>query len=201
MSIATTFLLIIVLFATGKIFEAIKRFLVLLLDIVFKILNLFGFQINVREPIVRTSKVFNKTFKDIRVVKKSKHNNKITPSINIFALIIFVLSVFAVVTNLMDNGWISTWLYNKGFLNFIVKTQENMETTFIAVMFSVISFSLSKLIHQWKDTSKYRKAKKEMKQKNKVLSKMSSKELLDVAKQKDVSKVEELKEEHQDDLQ
>ena len=201
MSIATTFLLIIVLFATGKIFEAIKRFLVLLLDIVFKILNLFGFQINVREPIVRTSKVFNKTFKDIRVVKKSKHNNKITPSINIFALIIFVLSVFAVVSNLMDNGWISAWLYNKRFLDFIIKTQENMDTTFIAVMFSVISFSLSKLIHQWRDTSKYRKAKKEMKQKNRVLSKMSSKELLDVAKQKDVSKVEELKEEHQDDLQ
>ena len=201
MSIATTFLLIIVLFATGKMFEAIKRFLVLLLDIVFKILNLFGFQINVREPLVRTSRVFNKTFKDIRIVKRSKHNNKITPSINIFALISFVLSVFVVVTNLMYNGWISTWLYNKGFLNFIIKTQENMDTTFIAVMFSVISFSLSKLIHQWKDTSKYRKAKKEMKQKNKVLSKMSSKELLDVAKQKDVSKVEELKEEHQDDLQ
>lgn len=201
MSIATTFLLIIVLFATGKMFEAIKRFLVLLLDIVFKILNLFGFQINVREPLVRTSRVFNKTFKDIRIVKRSKHNNKITPSINIFALIIFVLSVFVVVTNLMYNGWISTWLYNNGFLNFIIKTQENMDTTFIAVMFSIISFSLSKLIHQWKDTSKYRKAKKEMRQKNRVLSKMSSKELLDVAKQKDVSKVEELKEEHQDDLQ
>lgn len=201
MSIATTFLLIIVLFATGKMFEAIKRFLVLLLDIVFKILNLFGFQINVREPVVRTSRVFNKTFKDIRIVKRSKHNNKITPSINIFALIIFVLSVFVVVTNLMYNGWISTWLYNKGFLNFIIKTQENMDTTFIAVMFSIISFSLSKLIHQWKNTSKYRKAKKEMRQKNRVLSKMSSKELLDVAKQKDVSKVEELKEEHQDDLQ
>ena len=135
----------------------------LLLDIVFKILNLFGFQINVREPIVRTSKVFNKTFKDIRVVKKSKHNNKITPSINIFALIIFVLSVFAVVSNLMDNGWISNWLYNKRFLDFIIKTRENMDTTFIAVMFSVISFSLSKLINQWRDTSKYRKAKKEMK--------------------------------------
>lgn len=201
MSIATTFLLIIVLFATGKIFEAIKRFLVLLLDIVFKILNLFGFQINVREPTVRTSRVFNKTFKDIRIVKKSKHNNKITPSINIFALIIFVLSVFAVVTNLMNSGWISTWLYNKGFLDFIIKTQDDMDTTFIAVMFSVISFSLSKLIHQWKDTSKYRKARKEMRQKNKVLSKMSSKELLDVAKQKDVSKVEELKEENQNDLQ
>ena len=152
MSIATTLLLVMVLFATGKIFEAIKRFLVLLLDIVFKILNLFGFQINVREPIVRTSKVFNKTFKDIRVVKKSKHNNKITPSINIFALIIFVLSVFAVVSNLMDNGWISNWLYNKRFLDFIIKTRENMDTTFIAVMFSVISFSLSKLINQWRDT-------------------------------------------------
>lgn len=201
MSIATTLLLVIVLFATGKIFEAIKRFLVLLLDIVFKVLNIFGFQINVREPVVRTSKVFNKTFKDIRAVKKSKHNNKITPSINVLALIIFIISVFAVVSNLMDGGWISAWLYNKGFLNFIIKTQENMDTTFIAVMFSIISFSLSKLIHQWKDTSKYRKAKREMRLKGKILSKMSSKELLDVAKQKDVLRVDELKEEQLNDLQ
>lgn len=162
MSIVTTLLLIIILFATGKIFEAIKRFLVLLLDIVFKILNIFGFQINVREPIIRTSRAFNKTFKDTRVVKRSKHNNKITPSINVFALIIFVLGAFAVVSNLMNNGYISSWLYNKGFLRIIIKTQEDMDTTFIAVMFSIISFSLSKLIHQWKDTSKFRRAKKEM---------------------------------------
>ena len=147
MSIATTLLLITVLFATGKIFEAVRRFLVLLLSIVFKILNLFGFQINVREPIVRTSKVFNRAFKDIRVVKKSKHNNRITPSINAFALIIFVISVFAVVSNLMNNGWISNFLYNKGFLKAIIKTQDDMDTTFIAVMFSVISFSLSKMAH------------------------------------------------------
>lgn len=64
-----------------------------------------------------------------------------------------------------------------------------MDTTFIAVMFSVMSFSFAKLMHQWKDTAKYRKAKKEMRLKNRVLCSMTSKELLDVAKDKDNNKL------------
>lgn len=107
MGIATTLLLITVLFATGKIFEAIKRLLVLLLGMMLKILNLFGFHINVREPTVRTSKVFNSTFKDIRVVKRSRHNSRMIPSINIFALIVLLISALMVAYNIMNNSCIS----------------------------------------------------------------------------------------------
>lgn len=191
-SILTTLALIIVLFFTGKIFESVKRFVVLLLDIFFKILNLLGCQINLMEPKVRVSKEFKNTFGDIRIVKKSKHNNKIIPSVNKFALIILVVSIFLVVSNFMHNGWISEFLYNNGFLNFMIKSQENMETTFVALMFSVISFSLAKIISQWKETKKYRIAKKEMCTKNKVLSTMTSKQLLDAAKEKDAQRVRDL---------
>lgn len=68
-----------------------------------------------------------------------------------------------------------------------------MDTTFVATMFSVISFSLAKLVSQWKETKKYRQAKRDMKKKRKVISNMSSKELLDAAKQKDYDKIAELK--------
>ena len=60
-----------------------------------------------------------------------------------------------------------------------------MDTTFTAVMFSILSFSFSKLLTQWKETSCFRKAKREMNLKKKALETMSSKELLDAAKLKD----------------
>lgn len=67
-----------------------------------------------------------------------------------------------------------------------------MDTTLTATMFSAMAFSLSKLISQWKDTAKYRRAKKEIKLKNKVMSNISSKELLDIAKQKDADRFNSL---------
>lgn len=192
-SILTTMLLIIVLFFTGRVFESIKRLLVLILNILLKILNLFGCKLSLSEPSVRTSKVFNKTFQDIKTVKKSKYNNKTIPSINALSLIVFLLSVTSIVINFTCASVISVWLFNKGFLRFIINTQENMDTTFVATMFSIVSFSLAKLVSQWKDTKKYRKARKQMKLKKKVISNMSSKELLDAAKEKDFDKTAELK--------
>lgn len=121
-SILTTMLLIIVLFFTGRVFESIKRLLVLILNIFLKILNLFGCKLSLKEPSVRTSKVFNKTFQDIKTVKKSKYNNKTIPSINALALLVFLLSIIAIVINFTCAGVISVWLFNKGFLSFVIKT-------------------------------------------------------------------------------
>ena len=60
-----------------------------------------------------------------------------------------------------------------------------MEITFTALSFSFISFSISKLVNQWKETAKFRIAKRDIKLRGKILNKMSSKDLLDIAKQKD----------------
>ena len=193
-SILATMSLIVLLFLTGKIFESVKRFLVLLVDIFLKILNLLGIKVNVSEKRVHTSKKFKNTFKgDIKVVKESKQNNKIIPSINVFALIILVVCIALVVINIYYEQLISTYLYeNIPNINYIFNSVSKMDTTFTATMFSVMAFSISKLLAQWKATKVYRQAKREMKLKSIVISKMTSKELLDAAKQKDRDKFNQM---------
>ena len=116
-SALATLSLVVLLFLTGKIFESIKRFLVLLFDIFLKLLNLFGIQVNIRERREWTSKKFKQTFKDIRVVKKSKQNEKIVPSINAFALALLLLGILIVVVNLTQDSLISQWIYSISVVN------------------------------------------------------------------------------------
>ena len=68
-----------------------------------------------------------------------------------------------------------------------------MNTFYTAALFSVLSFSLSKLLTRWKETKQKRKEAKELKIKKKAIELMSSKELVDEAKKKDIKKEEELK--------
>lgn len=180
-----TFILIILFFLSGRIFEGVKRLLALILDIGLKILNIFGIQISRKELKLHTSSRFRNTFKDIKTVKKSKQNNKIKPSINIFALIIFILSVSVVVFNISSGGIISKFLFDHNPLPQLIQTQSNMEITFTALSFSIISFSISKLVSQWRQTAEFRKAKRDIRLQGKILNKLSSKDLLDIAKQKD----------------
>lgn len=184
-SICVTFLLILLFFLSGRIFEAIKRLLALFLDIGLKILNLFGIHINRKETRLRMSHEFRATFKDIKIVKKSRQNNKIKPSVNLIALIILILSISSVIYNVTSGGVISNFLFKYNPFPSLITDQVNMNTTFTALMFSIISFSISKLISQWKETAQFRKTKREMKLRGRVLEKMSSKDLLDAAKQKD----------------
>ena len=64
--------------------------------------------------------------------------------------------------------------------------------TFTAILFSIVTFSISKLLTQWKETKKDRKAKLEMKKQEKVLKNISSKDLLDLAKAKDLERYNKL---------
>lgn len=201
-SVVTTILFIFILFLTGKIFEGSKRVLMLFIQIVLKILNLFGCQISLSEPTIYTSRRFNKTFEDIRVVKKSKHNNKMVPSINALALVMLLLCASVVVTNIIYNGWASTWIYeNIDIIRYVVVSKESMSTILIASMFSIMSFSLAKLCSQWKETKKYRVAKREIKIRKRVLSTMTSKQLLDAAKEKDQARMSELRREDSDNIE
>lgn len=186
-SAAVSFGMVLLLFASGRIYESVKRLLMIIIDIFLKILNLFGIHINRKERRIRTSRKFKQTFKDIRIVKKSKENNKIKPSINLFALLLLIFSVTIVIINLkvISNNFITAWLFEHNPFPKLIADQESMDVTLTAILFSGITFSLSKLIYQWKDTAKFRKAKAEMKKRNNVLCKMSAKELLDAAKMKD----------------
>lgn len=99
-SIVVSFLMILLFLISGKIVEGIKRLLMLIVDILLKLLNLFGIRINTRERHIKTSRLFKQTFKDIKIVKQSKENNKMKPSINLFALIMFLFSLIAIIVNL-----------------------------------------------------------------------------------------------------
>ena len=186
-SAIVSFGMIVLLFLSGRIYESVKRLLMLFVDICLKLLNLFGIHINTKECRIKTSRKFKQTFKDIKVVKKSKENNKIKPSINITALVLLILSITIVIINLnvVSGNFITVWLFEHNPLTSFIPTQESMDVTLTAILFSIIAFSISKLISQWKETAKFRKARREMQNREKVLCKMSAKELLDAAKIKD----------------
>ena len=68
-----------------------------------------------------------------------------------------------------------------------------MNILYTAALFSVLSFALTKVITRWKDTKQQRIEKKQAILKLKASKVMTSKELLDYAKQKDEIKYKELK--------
>lgn len=195
-SVATSLLFIILLFLSGKLFECVKYILKFVATVGLKLLNLIGIKVELKEPRIRTSRAFKKAFQEIKVVRKSKNNIKIKPSINISALVILICAIGLIILNLdvVSGNIVTNWLFEINPLSFLIATTEDMNVMFTAVMFSMVSFSLSKLLNQWKETKKYREAKKDIKLKNYVISKTSTKELLDSLKKRDQQKYEEVKE-------
>lgn len=195
-SVATSLLFIILLFLSGKLFECVKYILKLVATTGLKLLNSIGIKVELKEPRIKTSRAFKKTFQEIKVVRKSKNNIKIKPSINISALVILICAVGLIILNLdaVSGNVVTNWLFEINPLSFLIASAEDMNVMFTAIMFSMVSFSLSKLLSQWKETKKYREAKKDIKLKNYVINKTSTKELLDSLKKRDQQKYEEVKE-------
>ena len=133
-------------------------------------------------------------------MKRSNQNQKFKSSINFISLILIIFSLSLIIINLdsISGNVISKWIFNLEINNtriapyLFIKTQKDMDITFTAIMFSVLSFSASRLVSQWKETSETRKAKKDIKLKEKVLNSITSKELLDAAKNKDEEKYNKL---------
>jgi hypothetical protein len=82
-------------------------------------------------------------------VRKSKNNIKIKPSINISALVILICAVGLIILNLdvVSGNIVTNWLFEINPLSFLITTAEDMNVMFTAVMFSMVSFSLSKLLN------------------------------------------------------
>ena len=68
-----------------------------------------------------------------------------------------------------------------------------MNVYYTAILFSVITFALNRILARWKETKQQRIEAKNLKIKNKALEIMDSKELVDNAKKKDDEKYKELK--------
>lgn len=194
-----TILLIILFFFLGHITQAFKKLIGLITKLGLKFLNLFGIKIKKREKHLKQSKEFRDTYKEIKIVKLSKKNLKQKSSIDYLWLGILIVAGLLVFINFKFIGGggknlITDWIYDwtNGFFGFI-KAPADMNTFYTAALFSVLSFSLSKLLTRWKETKQKRKEAKELKIKKKAIELMSSKELVDEAKKKDIKKEEELK--------
>ena len=200
LNVAVTLICALFFLASGSLIQGIKRLFQIFITLILKILSLLGIEIKKREGRIKISKEFKNTFKDIKIVRRSKQNNKIKPSINIIALSIFIISLALIIINLdvVSGNIVSKWLYTLKIEDikiaslFLIGSQKDMDIVFTAAIFSMVSFSSSKLLSQWKETSKSRQAKKEMRLKKSAINLMTSKELLDAAKNKDREKFEQL---------
>lgn len=190
-----TGILIITFFLLGHITQGFKKIISLFTDLFLKFLNLFGIKINRKEKHLKVSKEFKEIYKDIKIVKLSKKNIKQKHSIDIIGLsvlfIALILFIVNAVTGYAISNWIHSWMSKIPLLNSIL-TRESMNTYYTAVLFSIMSFSISRIINRWKETKQQRIEAKNAKIKKLAIDLMDSKELVDQAKKKDENKRKEL---------
>ena len=131
----------------------------------------------------------------MKTVRKSKENSNFKPSINIGALLALILSIGVLIINLnqVSEGIITEYLYSISWVNSIIPSKQGVDAIVTSAMISSISFAISKLLSQWKETKKYRCLKRQLKLKKEAISILSSKELLDAAKRKDQENFNNLK--------
>ena len=190
-----TILLIILFFFLGHITQAFKKIISLFTNLCLKILNIFGIKITKKERKQKLSEDFKNAYKNIKTVKISRKNIKQKHSIDFLGLTVLIIATILVIVNLASvsgnaiSDWIFSWIEDIK----IIKTPEDMNTFYTAFLFSIISFSISRLISRWKETKQQRLEAKNEKLKKKAVELMSSKELVEQAKKKDESKYNELK--------
>lgn len=189
-----TLLLVVLFFLLGHIIQGFKKLLSLITSLLLKFLNLFGIKIARHEKHLKQSKLFQETYKEIKIVKLSKKNIKQKSSIDFVGLGILIIAGLLVILNFksVSGNIISNWLFEIQPI-LLIKTNIDMNTFFTATMFSILTFSVNRLLNRWKETKQQRIEAKNLKIKNKALSIMSSKELVDNAKKKDDEKYKELK--------
>lgn len=189
-----TVVLVILFFLLGHIVQAFKKLLGLITSLFLKFLNLFGIKIAKHEKHLKQSKLFEQTYKEIKIVKLSKKNIKQKSSIDFVGLAILIIAGLLVLINFksVSGNAISNWLFSIQPI-LLIKTAVDMNTFFTATLFSVLTFAINKILSRWKETKQQRIEAKNLKIKNKALSIMDSKELVDNAKKKDEDKYKELK--------
>lgn len=189
-----TIVLVILFFLLGHIVQAFKKLLGLIISLFLKFLNLFGIKIAKHEKHLKQSKLFEQTYKEIKIVKLSKKNIKQKSSIDFVGLAILIIAGLLVLINFksVSGNAISNWLFSIQPI-LLIKTAVDMNTFFTATLFSVLTFAINKILSRWKETKQQRIEAKNLRIKNKALSIMDSKELVDNAKKKDEDKYKELK--------
>ena len=192
-------LLIFTFFFSGYVVQAVKKLISVSTDWFLKLLNLLGVRFKSREETLCMSEEFKNTYKEIKIVKLSKKNIKQQSSIDwVNLIIVFILGLIYVINLKMISGNVITnWMYlgvsQVPLLSSIVVDAAAMNTFFTAGVFSVLTFSVTKVLGRWKATKQQRIEHKQAILKARAVGIMNSKELLDAAKEKDKENEERLK--------
>lgn len=174
------------LFFIGSMTQAWKKLVSVITKAFCKIFSLAEIQIK-KDKDLNLRKEFKEKHPEIKAIKKGTIGMKKKRSVNIFALIIVIIFLGLIITNLgvISNNIITnnlTLLLNKIHINI---GPEDVNTGFTAFTFAILSFGLSKLINDWKITKQLRKEKRIKRLKDKAITNMSSKELVEAAQKKD----------------
>lgn len=197
-ALISNIILIFTFFFSGYLIQALKKLLGILTKYLFKILSIFGIKIYRKEKTLIMSEDFKQTYGDIRIVKLSKKNIKNESSIDWINFAIFIVASLLYILNLkaLTGNAISNFLFiliHDGLHLKIISTAADANIMYTAVVFSVLSFSATKLWSRWRSTKQNRIERKQALLKEKAIALMDSKELLDNAKKKDKDKIESLK--------
>ena len=194
-NIVISLLLIFFLVFLGQITYALRKFLSLITTLLLKFLSFFGIRINRQEKHVKVSNEFKETYKEIKVVKKANKNLSNLSSIDWKYLATFIIALLLVIINFnsISGNAISNWIYDLFKPLGIITSKNDANVFFTAILFSIISFSLTRLLTRWKETKQQRKEKKINRLKQRAVSEMDSKELLDAAKIKNEENYKRLK--------
>lgn len=183
-------IVVVILVILGYLSEAFKRLLKVITEVILWVLNLLG--IKTHTKTLKVSKEFKETYKDIHIVKMRK--NKQLTCIHWVYFSVLLISLLLIFLNLqvITNNAISNFIYNIIKPLGIVKSSADMNVFYTAILFSIMSFSLSKVLDRWKLTKPQRTDAKNIKIKEKAKELMSTKELLTSAREKDENKLKEL---------
>ena len=194
-NIVISLLLIFFLVFLGQITYALRKFLSLITTLLLRFLSFFGIRINRQEKHVKVSNEFKETYKEIKVVKKANKNLSNLSSIDYKYLITLIITLLLVIINFnsISGNAISNWIYDLFKPLGIITNRNDANVFFTAILFSIISFSLTRLLTRWKETKQQRKEKKINRLKQRAVSEMDSKELLDAAKIKNEENYKRLK--------
>ena len=175
------------MFLAGFSVQTIKKLIKVILTFILSLLNKLGIKINYKERDLNVDKTLFIDYPNIKAVKRGALGMKKKRSINLFAVILVGISLLLIILNLsvVTNNMITNWLASLIQGIGINIDAIDMNTIYTAAVFSVLSFGLTKLLTQWKETSDIRKEIKKQKRKKDILNEMSSKELIEEAEKKD----------------
>lgn len=184
------------MFLMGLSLKALKKVVSTIVSFLCSLLNKIGIKINYGERNLKVGKNVFRDYKEIKEVKRGALGMKKKRSVNVFALLLLFISGALIIANLkvVSNNAITNWLQSLisqiGVSESIISAVD-MNTIYTASVFSVLSFSLTKLLTQWKETAEIRKEKKHQKRKQALLKEMTSQELIEEAEKKDMKRIKE----------